>query len=91
MVSGNHHHDREGVMTDRDDKETKLREKSGADKVKGTINEAVGKTRSKLGDLTDNGSEHLKGKFQEVKGKAQKKKGEIEEDLADDLSVDRDR
>jgi uncharacterized protein YjbJ (UPF0337 family) len=79
-------------MTDRSDKtEAKLRNKSVTDKVKGKFNEAVGKGRSKLGDLTDNGSEHLKGKFQEMKGKVQQKKGEAEEDLADDLSVARDR
>jgi uncharacterized protein YjbJ (UPF0337 family) len=79
-------------MTDRSDEtEAKLRDKSVTDKVKGKINEAVGKGRSKLGDLTDNGSEHLKGKFQEMKGKVQQKKGEAEEDLADDLSVARDR
>lgn len=79
-------------MTDRFDKaEAKLREKSLTDKVKGTVNEVVGKTRSKLGDLTDNGSEHVKGKFQEMKGKLQKKKGEAEEEVADDLSVARDR
>ena len=75
-------------MTDRYDKEAKLREKSVTDKVKGKVNEAVGKTRSKLGDLTDNGSEHIKGKYQEAKGKVQQKKGEVEEDLADSLRDD---
>jgi uncharacterized protein YjbJ (UPF0337 family) len=77
-------------MTDRDT-ENKLRSKSVKDKVKGKYNEVVGKGRSKLGDLTDNGSEHIKGKFQEIKGKVQQKKGEVEEDVADDLSVARDR
>jgi uncharacterized protein YjbJ (UPF0337 family) len=82
----------EDDMTDRYDKtNAKLREKSVTDKVKGKINEVVGKTRSKVGDLTDNGSEHAKGKFQEVKGKVQQKKGELEGRLADDLSVARDR
>ena len=75
-------------MTDRYDKEAKLREKSVTDKIKGKVNEAVGKTRSKLGDLTDNGSEHLKGKYQEAKGKVQQKKGQVEEDLADELRDD---
>jgi len=75
-------------MTDKYDKEAKLRDKSVTDKVKGKYNEVVGKTRSKLGDLTDNGSEHVKGKFQEAKGKVQQKKGEIEEDLADDVRDD---
>ena len=81
-------------MTDRnraDDLDVKLRQKSVGDKVKGKVNEVVGKTRSKLGDITDNGSEHLKGKLQEVKGKFQQKKGKIEGDVADDLSVARDR
>jgi uncharacterized protein YjbJ (UPF0337 family) len=78
-------------MTDRYDKVAKLREKSVTDKVKGKVNEVVGKGRGKLGDLTDNGSERIKGKFQEAKGKVQQKKGDLEEDLADELSVDRDR
>jgi uncharacterized protein YjbJ (UPF0337 family) len=77
-------------MTDRDT-DDKLRDKSVSDKVKGKVNEVVGKGRGALGDLTDNGSEHIKGKYQEVKGKAQQKKGDIEEDLADDMSVARDR
>jgi uncharacterized protein YjbJ (UPF0337 family) len=79
-------------MTDKYDKtESKLREKSVTDKVKGKVNEVVGKGRSALGDLTDNGSEHVKGKIQEVKGKLQQKKGKIEGDVAEDLSVARDR
>ena len=78
-------------MADRDDKEANLREKGIKDKAKGKFNEVVGKTRGKLGDLTDNGSEHMKGKFQEVKGKIQNKKGDIEEDMADDLSEARTR
>jgi uncharacterized protein YjbJ (UPF0337 family) len=82
------------TMTDRnrsDDAADTLGRKSVTDKVKGTVNEVVGKGRGKLGDLTDNGSEHLKGKFQEMKGKVQNKKGDVEGKLADDLSVARDR
>jgi uncharacterized protein YjbJ (UPF0337 family) len=82
---------REAAMSDKFDKESKLREKSVTDKVKGKVNEVVGKTRSKLGDLTDNGSEHVRGKVQQLKGRFQQKKGEVEEDVADDLSVARDR
>ncbi len=74
-----------------DDLKDTLREKSVKDKVKGKFNEAVGKTRHELGDLTDNHSEEVKGKYQEVKGKMQQKKGEAEEEIADDLSVARDR
>lgn len=71
------------MANQRPNTDEKLRAKSVEDQVKGTINEAVGGARSKLGDLTDNGSEHLKGKAQEIKGKIQQKKGEIEEDLSD--------
>lgn len=77
-------------MSDRDT-EAKLSGKAAKDSLKGKFNEAVGKGRSKLGDLTDNGSEHIKGKAQELKGKFQKKKGEVEGDVAEDLSVARDR
>ncbi|MEO8294464.1 MAG: CsbD family protein [Gemmatimonadota bacterium] len=78
-------------MADGKRAEDTLSEKSVKDKVKGTVNELVGKGRGKLGDLTDNGSEHIKGKIQEVKGKIQKKKGDVEGKIADDLSVERDR
>jgi uncharacterized protein YjbJ (UPF0337 family) len=73
-------------MSDRE-RDEKLAQKGLQHKVKGTANEAVGKVRGKLGDLTDNGSEHVKGKLQEVKGKVQKKAGQLEENL----SVARDR
>lgn len=81
-------------MSDRDrsdDTDVKLRQKSVSDKVKGKVNEVVGKGRATLGDLTDNGSEHIKGKIQQGKGKVQQKKGDIEGKLSDELSVDRDR
>ncbi|MEO8200189.1 MAG: CsbD family protein [Gemmatimonadota bacterium] len=74
-----------------DDVDVKLRQKSVSDKVKGKVNEVVGKGRAKLGDLTDNGSEHMKGLIQQGKGKLQQKKGEIEGKVSDDLSVSRDR
>ena len=77
-------------MSDRDTRE-KLSGKAVKDTVKGKFNEAVGKGRGKLGDLTDNGSEHIKGKVQELKGKFQTKKGEVEGQVAEDLSVARDR
>lgn len=74
-----------------DDTDVKLRQKSVSDKVKGKVNEVVGKGRAKLGDLTDNGSEHIKGRIQQGKGKLQQKKGDVEERISDDLSVARDR
>ena len=74
-------------MPKREPVDEKIFKKSVEDKVKGSVNEGVGKVRSKLGDLTDNGSEHIKGTMQEIKGKLQKKKGDIEQDL----SVSRDR
>jgi uncharacterized protein YjbJ (UPF0337 family) len=74
-------------MPKREPVDEKIFQKSVKDKVKGSVNEGVGKVRGRIGDLTDNGSEHIKGKMQEIKGKVQKKKGDIEEDL----SVSRDR
>jgi uncharacterized protein YjbJ (UPF0337 family) len=65
----------------------RMRAKGARDKIKGVVNENVGKVRGRMGDLTDNASEHFKGKIQEIKGKLQQAKGEVEEDLG----VARDR
>jgi uncharacterized protein YjbJ (UPF0337 family) len=56
---------------------------STADKVKGTANEAIGKTKQGIGEAT--GSERLEGEgaIQEVKGKGQKALGDAKEATKD--------
>ena len=54
-----------------------------ADKIKGTANEAIGKTKQGIGEAT--GSDRLQGEgaIQEVKGKGQKAMGDAKEATKD--------
>jgi uncharacterized protein YjbJ (UPF0337 family) len=58
---------------------------STADKIKGTANEAMGKTKKKLGEAT--GDEQLEGEgaMQDLKGKGQKAVGDTKEAAKDAL------
>lgn len=56
---------------------------STEDKVKGNTNEAVGKGKQGLGDLTDDEQLQAEGKGQETKGKGQDLKGKIKDKLKD--------
>ncbi|PHR16451.1 MAG: CsbD family protein [Sphingopyxis sp.] len=51
------------------------------DKVKGNVNEAVGKAKQK----SDDPETQAEGKGQETKGKAQQVKGEVKGALGDDI------
>lgn len=51
------------------------------DKVKGNVNEAIGKVKQK----SDNPETREKGRTQELKGKAQQLKGEIKGKLGDNI------
>lgn len=51
------------------------------DKVKGNVNEAVGKAKQK----SDDPETQAEGKGQETKGKAQQVKGEVKGALSDDI------
>jgi uncharacterized protein YjbJ (UPF0337 family) len=60
---------------------------STTDKIKGTANEAIGKTKQGIGEAT--GSERLKGEgvIQEVKGKGQQAMGDAKDAAKD--AIDR--
>lgn len=47
------------------------------DKAKGLGNEIAGKTKSVVGDATDNTSLEVEGDLQQLKGKAQKVVGDV--------------
>jgi uncharacterized protein YjbJ (UPF0337 family) len=47
------------------------------DKVKGAANEAAGKAKQALGDVTGNSATKAEGVGQEMKGKAQNLKGDV--------------
>jgi uncharacterized protein YjbJ (UPF0337 family) len=55
------------------------------DKAKGTVNEAIGKTKSAAGRATDNPELVVKGVAQQGKGKAQKAAGAIKGALGDKI------
>lgn len=57
------------------------------DQVKGRVDEAVGKVKQAVADLTDDGTGHAKGTAQEVKGKVQKTYGDTKAKVAD--AIDR--
>ena len=52
-------------------------EESTKDKVQGTINDAVGKVKEKVGEATNNPDLHDEGQDDQVKGKVQSKIGDI--------------
>ena len=47
-----------------------------ADRLKGAVNETVGKAKRAIGDATDRPDVHAEGDAQEAKGDLQKAKGE---------------
>lgn len=51
------------------------------DRVKGTIDQAVGGAKRKIGDLTGNRSEEVEGAVQQVKGKAEVFWGNVKDAL----------
>jgi len=56
------------------------------DKAKGYANEAAGKVKQAIGDVTNNAELQAKGVAQEVEGKAQVAKGDVKgavKDVAD--------
>lgn len=59
---------------------------SSADKIKGTANEAIGKAKQGVGEVT--GSDRLKGEglIQEAKGHGQKALGEAKEAVKDAIN-----
>ncbi|VUD69287.1 hypothetical protein TDB9533_04654 [Thalassocella blandensis] len=54
---------------------------SASDKVKGKINETIGKGKQGIGEATGNHSKKSEGKAQELKGKGQQAKGDAKEKL----------
>lgn len=55
------------------------------DKAKGTVNEAIGKTKAAAGRAADNPELVVKGMAQQGKGKAQKAAGAIKGALGDKI------
>ncbi len=54
---------------------------STTDKIKGNVNEAIGKAKQGIGNAIDSDQMKGEGAVQEVKGKAQKTVGEAKENL----------
>jgi uncharacterized protein YjbJ (UPF0337 family) len=53
------------------------------DRVKGTIDQAVGSAKRKIGDLTGDKSKEVEGAVQQVKGKAEVFWGNVKDALRD--------
>mgnify|MGYP000739342674 CR=1 FL=1 len=58
---------------------------STTDKIKGTANEAIGKAKQGIGEVTGNDRLQGEGVIQEVKGKGQKAVGDAKEMAKDAL------
>ncbi|MFN3579955.1 MAG: CsbD family protein [Pseudomonas sp.] len=54
---------------------------SSGDKIKGKINEAVGKGKQAVGEATGNERLQGEGELQEIKGKGQGLKGQVKDSL----------
>ena len=61
---------------------------STGDKAKGLANEAIGKAKQGVGNLTNNDELKVKGAAQEVKGEAQQAQGKAKEALKDRIDED---
>lgn len=55
------------------------------DKVKGTVNEAIGNTKEAIGKQTDNDRLVAEGEAQQLEGKGDKVKGSVKGALGDDI------
>ena len=55
------------------------------DKIKGNVNEAIGKVKQVIGEHTDDAKLQGEGAAQEVKGKAQQTIGKVKGALGDDI------
>ncbi len=53
------------------------------DKVKGTIDDAVGRTKRQIGEWTDDPNKQAEGTIQQVKGKVEKISGNIKDAARD--------
>lgn len=59
---------------------------STTDKIKGAANEALGKAKQGVGNVTDNDSLKAEGAAQELKGKAQGTVGDAKEAVKDTVN-----
>jgi uncharacterized protein YjbJ (UPF0337 family) len=55
------------------------------DKIKGNVNEAVGKVKEALGEHNHDGDLAAEGKAQQVEGKGDQFKGKVKGALGDDI------
>lgn len=55
------------------------------DKIKGTVDEVVGKTKQAIGGHTGDSNLHDEGVAQQTKGKAEKVVGKVKGALGDDI------
>ena len=62
------------------------------DKIKGTVDDAVGRAKRQVGEWTGDTQTQVDGAAQQVKGKAEKAVGNVRDAINDatDRSVDRD-
>lgn len=56
---------------------------STSDKIKGNANEAAGKIKQGVGDMTDNQRLQGEGAAQEIKGQGQQVKGKVKDAIKD--------
>ncbi len=55
------------------------------DKIKGNVNEAIGKAKQSIGENNNDAEMAGEGKVQEVEGKGQQVKGSVKGALGDDI------
>jgi len=53
------------------------------DKVKGTMDDAIGRAKRQIGEWTDDPKKEVEGTVQQVKGKAEKISGDIKDSVRD--------
>ncbi len=53
------------------------------DKVKGTMDDAVGRAKRQIGEWTDDPNKQVEGTAQQVKGKVEKASGHVKDALRD--------
>lgn len=70
---------RGGVNYMNPEKNRSVHMSSGEDKLKGNVNEALGKTKRGFGEATDNERMKSEGERQEVRGEAQQVKGDLKD------------
>ena len=72
------------------------------DKVKGTVDDAVGRAKRQIGEWTDDPNKQVEGTAQQIKGKVEKASGNVKDAIRgasrppaksneDDLIVDNER